>query len=67
MGNILSKYISLDAASKKLVRDFVDQLVDKKAASKKQVASYKKNILLISTWCEQDAHLIAKWSEKVVN
>jgi hypothetical protein len=67
MTNILSKYNSLDAASKKQVRDLIDQLMDKKGASKKQRTSYKKNILLISTWCEQDAQLIAKWSEKVVN
>jgi hypothetical protein len=67
MDNILSKYNSLDAASKKQVRDFIDQLIDKKEAAKKQVSSYKKNILLVSTWSEQDAHLIARWSEKVVN
>jgi hypothetical protein len=67
MANILSKYNSLDAASKKQVRDLIDQLMDKKGASKKRHTSYKKNILLISTWCEQDAQLIAKWLEKVVN
>jgi site-specific recombinase XerD len=67
MANILSKYNSLDAASKKQVRDLIDQLMDKKGASKKQLTAYKKNILLISTWCEQDKQLIAKWSEKDVN
>ena len=67
MANILSKYNSLDAASKKQVRDFIDQLANKKAASKKQGASYEKHIRLIAAWCEQDALLIAKWSEEVVN
>ena len=67
MADILSKYNSLDAASKKQVRDLIDQLTDKKGASKKQHTSYKKSILLISTWCEQDKQLIAKWSEKDVN
>ncbi|WP_426670601.1 hypothetical protein ACPPVU_05020 [Mucilaginibacter sp. McL0603] len=67
MDNILSKYNSLDSASKKQVRDFIDQLIGKKESFKKQGSSYKKNILLVSTWSEQDAHLIARWSEKAIN
>jgi hypothetical protein len=67
MDNILSKYNSLDAASQKQVRDFIDQLTAKKQASKRRHISYKKKTFLISTWSEQDAHLIAKWSEKAVN
>ena len=64
MDNILSKYNSLDAASNKQVRDFIDQLIGKKEGFKKQASSYKKNILLVSTWSEQDTHLIARWSRK---
>ena len=67
MADILSKYNSLNAASKKQVRDLIYQLMDKKGVSKKQHTSFKKSILLISTWCEQDKQLIAKWSEKIIN
>ena len=66
MGNFLSKYNALDTASKKQVRDFINELTNKKQAEEKPGAGSKKQTYLISTWIEQDAHLIAHWSQTVL-
>ena len=54
MYNITLKYSSLDAESQKQVRDFVDQMAAKMKGPKKTQSSYKKKILAVSTWSEDD-------------
>jgi len=54
MDNTILKYNSLDAESKKQVRDFIDQMVVKMKGLKKKQSPYKKRILTISTWSEED-------------
>ena len=52
------KYNSLDLASKKEVMDFIDFLIGKMKSSHKKKPDYKKRILAVSTWSEQDIKLI---------
>lgn len=59
MDNTILKYNSLDAESKKQVRDFIDQMVAKMKNLKKKQSPYKKRILTISTWSEDEIKPIA--------
>ena len=53
-GSIL-KYNLLNPFEKKEVKDFIDFLISKKKSSKKtELPGYKKKILSVSTWDEQD-------------
>jgi hypothetical protein len=54
MDNTILKYNSLDAESKKQVRDFIDQMVAKMKSLKKKQSPYKKRILTVSIWSEDD-------------
>lgn len=58
MDNILLKYNSLDPASKKQVRDYIDSIVASVKNSNKKGSPYKKRILSVSTWSEDDIKAI---------
>jgi site-specific recombinase XerD len=60
MADIQLKYNLLDAASKKEVNDFVDFLLNKKKKKTESISSYKKKILKVSSWTDED---IAKIEE----
>jgi site-specific recombinase XerD len=60
MADIQLKYNLLDAASKKEVNDFVDFLLNKKKKKTESISSYKKKILKVSLWTDED---IAKIEE----
>jgi hypothetical protein len=54
MDNILLKYNSLDPASKKQVRDYIDRMIVSLKSSKKKQSPYKERILSASIWSEDD-------------
>ena len=54
MADIQLKYNLLDAASKKEVSDFVDFLLNKKKKKTENISSYKKKILKVSSWTDED-------------
>ena len=54
MDNILLKYNSLDPASKKQVRNYIDSIVARVKNNNKKDSPYKKRILSVSTWSEDD-------------
>ncbi|MFC6099700.1 hypothetical protein [Olivibacter domesticus] len=60
MSDIQLKYNLLDAASKREVSDFVDFLLNKKKKKTESISSYKKKILKVSSWTDED---IAKIEE----
>lgn len=55
MTDIAQKYNLLDKKSQKEVNDFMDFLLHKKETRKKNfIQKYKKRILSVSTWTEND-------------
>ena len=58
MDNTILKYNSLDAVSKKQVRDYIDSVIARMKNLKKDPSPYKKKILSVSTWTEQDVKAI---------
>jgi len=55
MTDITVKYGLLDKTSKQEINDFIDFLLNKKRASKAtQLNGYKKRILSVSTWSDED-------------
>jgi hypothetical protein len=55
MRDIAQKYNLLDKRSQKEVNDFMDFLLHKKEARQKSfIQKYKKRILSVSTWTEND-------------
>jgi len=54
MDNVLLKYNSLDPDSKKQVMDYIDMMVARMKKPKKTQSEYKKRILSIPVWSEQD-------------
>ena len=54
MDNTILKYNSLDPVSKKQVRDYIDMMIARMKNFKKNQSPYKKRILTISTWSEDD-------------
>lgn len=53
MDSLLLKYNALDAASKKQVRDIIDQMLSKRSVSK-STAAYRKKLLKVSQWSDED-------------
>lgn len=60
MNSILLKYNSLDPDGQKQVRDYIDMLFSKMKKSPKQPSGYKKRILSVSTWSEDDLKAITE-------
>jgi site-specific recombinase XerD len=54
MNGILQKYNLLDSFSQREVSDFIEFLITKKKASNATLKEYKKKILQISVWSEDD-------------
>lgn len=55
MAEITLKYNLLNKTAKKEVLDFMDFLLSKqKKNKKKEISSYKKKILNVSTWTDSD-------------
>ncbi|MBS1527922.1 MAG: hypothetical protein JST19_19915 [Bacteroidetes bacterium] len=54
MDNMLLKYNSLDPEAKKQVQHYIDRLVAKMKKPKKTQFEYKKSILSIPVWSEED-------------
>jgi hypothetical protein len=50
----LIKFNSLSLSEKKTANDFLDFLSNKKKPVKQSLADYKKKILSVSTWSEDD-------------
>lgn len=65
MTNIQIKYNLLDAASQKEVSDFVDFLLNKKKVE--NLSSYKKKILKVSAWAEEDIKRIEEAQKHINN
>ena len=58
MNELLIKYQSLDTLLQKQVLDFIDYLVSvKKTVKPKEMSNYKKKILNVSTWSEEDINV----------
>jgi hypothetical protein len=60
MDSILLKYNSLDPASQKQVSDYIDSIIARMKNLKKGQSPYKKRILSVSKWSEQDVKTIEK-------
>ena len=55
MGDLLSKFELLDEEGKAQLLDYLDFLLSKKKASKKfDYEAYRKKILEVSVWSEED-------------
>jgi len=54
MNELLLKYNQLDDVSKITALNFIDYLFEKKANSSLDLSDYKKKILNVSTWSEED-------------
>jgi hypothetical protein len=54
MDDVQLKFNLLDVDSKKEVLDFIDSLIAKMKAPKNKNSSYKKQILGVSTWTDDD-------------
>uniref|UniRef100_F4C516 DUF2281 domain-containing protein n=1 Tax=Sphingobacterium sp. (strain 21) TaxID=743722 RepID=F4C516_SPHS2 len=67
MTNIQIKYNLLDAASQKEVSDFVDFLLNKKKKKVENLSSYKKKILKVSAWAEEDIKRIEEAQKHINN
>ena len=58
MAEITLKYKLLNKTAKKEVLDFMDFLLSKqKKNKKKEISSYKKKILNVSTWTDSDLRI----------
>jgi hypothetical protein len=62
MDNVLLKYNSLDPDSKKQVMDYIDMMVARMKKPKKTQSEYKKRILSIPAWSEEDIKSITDHS-----
>ncbi len=70
MTDISIKYSLLDKTSKKEINDFIDFLLSRKSAHKDtHLMEYKKKILSVSTWSDDDikafkdnGNLFNQWS-----
>lgn len=60
MNSMLLKYNSLDPEAQKQVREYIDMLVSKMKKSPKQPSAYKKRILSVSTWSDDDLKVITE-------
>lgn len=64
MSELLLKYNALDDMLQKEVLDFIDFLLYRKNSAKNvSLSEFKKNILEISTWSEDDISLISSASK----
>ena len=64
MSELLLKYNALDDMLQKEVLDFIDFLLYRKNSAKNvSLSEFKKNILEISTWSEDDISLISSVSK----
>ncbi|MFB9842767.1 hypothetical protein [Mucilaginibacter ginsenosidivorans] len=54
MDSLLLKYNSLDPDSKKQVMDYIDTMVARMKKPKRAQSEYKKRILSIPVWSEED-------------
>ena len=58
MTDISIKYSLLDKTSKQEINDFIDFLLSKKSTHKEiQLTDYKKKILTVSTWSDEDFYI----------
>ena len=54
MNGILQKYNLLDSFSQREVSDFIEFLITKKKTSNATLKEYKKKILQVSVWSDDD-------------
>ena len=68
MNDIALKYRLLDKNGRKEVNDFMDFLLSRRKINKsKQIKSYKKRILTVSTWTDEDLKVFKKNAESFNN
>ena len=58
MTDLIKKYNLLDTASQKELLDFMNFLLNKNVKSPKKMADYKKKILNVSVWNNEDIDFI---------
>ncbi len=70
MGDLLSKFEKLDAASKQQLLDYLDFLLSK-SRKKFSYGAYRKRILAVGIWSDDDikpieeaCHLVNNWKIK---
>lgn len=54
MNDIHENYNLLDEPSKKMVRAFIHSLLSKKKAATSEMKTYRKNLLKVSQWSDED-------------
>lgn len=54
MNDIHENYNLLDEPSKKMVRAFIHGLLSKKKAATSEMKTYRKNLLKVSQWSDED-------------
>ena len=64
MTDLIKKYNLLDTASQKELLDFMNFLLNKNVKSPKKMADYKKKILNVSVWNNEDIDFILKNQKK---
>lgn len=68
MGDLLSKFELLDAEGKQQLLDYLDFLISKKKKKAKfDVNAYRKNLLKVSVWSEEDIAPIEEARQLVNN
>ena len=58
MDDVQLKFNLLDVNSKKEVMDFIDFLIGKMKKPEKKKSDYKKRILTVSRWSDEDIKLV---------
>lgn len=66
MGDLLSKFEKLDAASKQQLLDYLDFLLSK-SRKKFSYVAYRKRILAIGTWSDEDIKPIEEANQLINN
>ena len=66
MDDISLKYNLLDKSGKKEIGDFIDFLLKKKQSRRNDLTTYKKNLLKISKWSDEDIAVMEE-NKRVLN
>ena len=65
MNELLLKYNLLDTDARKEVRDLLDLLLSRNKHTNSDLSLYKKKMLTISTWSEEDIDEVSEVQKKL--
>jgi len=65
MSELILKYSQLDSDDKKQVLDFINALFQKARLTPPSLSNYKKRILNVSVWTEEDEQNVNKGRELI--